>query len=136
LRDFHGDLRRRERADQLCGSALEQLTALPDEHVLHDLYTGYFVSVLRFVAPVLERGFGLPESQLLALLRGCLRRYQDAHPELRERFVQLDLFRPTMARICLNRARLRVNHGGGELRPLPVLGPPLQNPLSHESSGG
>ncbi|HVH98175.1 MAG TPA: IucA/IucC family C-terminal-domain containing protein, partial [Enhygromyxa sp.] len=136
LRDFHGDLRRREHSQQVRGSALEQLTALPDEHVLHDLYTGYFVSVLRFVAPVLERSFGLAESELLALLRGCLRRYQDAHPELREHFSRLDLFAPSMARICLNRARLRINHGGGELRPLPVLGPALQNPLRHESTGG
>lgn len=140
LRDFHGDLRRRERVAQPSGSALEQLSALPDEHVLHDLYTGYFVSVLRFVAPVIERGFGLPESQLLALLRGCLRRYQDQHPELSESFVQLDLWRPTMARICLNRARLRANPdgrwGGGQLRPLPVLGPSLQNPLHQQLVGG
>lgn len=135
LRDFHGDLRRRERARREPGSALEQLSALPDEHVLHDLYTGCFVSTLRFVAPVLERSFGLPESEFLALLRRSLRRYQDAHPQLREQFEQLDLFRPTMARICLNRARLRINHGGGELRPLPVLGPALQNPLSPESRG-
>lgn len=132
LRDFHGDLRRREQAGHASGSALGQLTALPDEHVLHDLYTGYFVSVLRFVAPVVERGFGLAEAEFLALLRACLLDYQDRHPELRERFTQLDLFRPTMARICLNRARLRINHGGGELRPLPLLGPPLQNPLAAE----
>lgn len=131
LRDFHGDLRRSERARHAPGSALDQLPALPDEHVLHDLYTGYFVSVLRFVAPVVERGFGLIEAEFLALLRECLLRYQDRHPELRERFARLDLFRPTMARICLNRARLRINHGGGELRSLPMLGPPLANPLHH-----
>ncbi|PRP92611.1 Aerobactin synthase [Enhygromyxa salina] len=130
LRDFHGDLRRRESVRFAPGSALDQLTGLPDEHVLHDLYTGYFVSVLRFVAPLLERSFGLAEAEFLALLRRSLRRYQDAHPELHEAFERLDLLQPTMARICLNRARLRVNHGGGALRPLPVLGPPLQNPLS------
>jgi aerobactin synthase len=134
LRDFHGDLRRRERADFTRGSALSQLTALPDEHVLHDLYTGYFVSVLRFVAPVLERCFGFTETELLSLLRRCLRRYQTAHPELDDAFARLDLFQPTMARICLNRARLRIHHGSGELRPLPVLGPPLHNPLAERAS--
>ncbi|HLT36578.1 MAG TPA: IucA/IucC family C-terminal-domain containing protein, partial [Enhygromyxa sp.] len=131
LRDFHGDLRRREQAGHAPGSALAQLTALPDEHIVHDLYTGYFVSVLRFVAAVVERDLGLAEREFLALLRECLLGHQDRHPELSESFARLDLFRPTMARICLNRARLRVNHGGGELRPLPVLGPPLVNPLAH-----
>jgi aerobactin synthase len=132
LRDVHGDLRRLddERLDH--EPALRGLKALPAEQILHDLYTGYFIGVLRFVAPLLERSFGLPERALLAALADALRGYQQAHPRLAGRFAELDLFRPTMVRICLNRARLRAGHGGGATRPLPELGPPLRNPLLFE----
>ncbi|PRQ09046.1 IucA/IucC family protein [Enhygromyxa salina] len=132
LRDFHGDLRRSERAPFAPGSALAGLTALPDEHLLHDLYTGYFVSVLRFVAPLVERSLGLREPEFLALLSRALRRHQAAHPELGEAFARFDPFQPAMARICLNRSRLRAAHGGGAQRPTPELGPPLRNPLATE----
>lgn len=130
LRDFHGDLRRSEHARFGPDSALAGLTALPDEHVLHDLYTGYFVSVLRFVAPLIEDSFGLREPEFLALLARALRRYQAEHPELREAFARFDPFQTTMARVCLNRSRLRPNHGGGAERPVPELGPPISNPLA------
>lgn len=134
LRDVHGDLRRLDDDRLDHEPALRGLRALPGEQLVHDLYTGYFVGVLRFVAPLLERSFGLPERALLATLARALRAYQDAHPRLRERFAALDLFQPTMVRICLNRARLRAGHGGGAARPLPELGPPLLNPLMVEET--
>ena len=110
--------------------ALLTLRALPAEQLVHDLYTGSFVSVLRFVAPLLERGVGLGERELLRILGRSLREYQEEHAELGERFARFDVFRATMPRICLNRARLRAGHGGGAARPLPELGPPLRNPLA------
>ncbi|MCA9696654.1 MAG: hypothetical protein KC431_03935, partial [Myxococcales bacterium] len=130
LRDFHGDLRRCEAVEFADDDPLAALTALPDAHAVHDLYTGYFVSVLRFVGPLLERSVGLAERELLTLLRRALERYRDEHPQLGRRLEALDLLRPTMARICLNRARLRPGHGSGSQRPLPVLGPPIINPLA------
>lgn len=129
LRDVHGDLRRLD--DPRCDHepALHGLRALPAEQIVHDLYTGYFVGVLRFVAPLLTRRFGLPERAMLAQLTRALREYEEAHPQLQGRFAALGLFAPKMVRICLNRARLRAGHGGGSARPLPALGPPLDNPL-------
>ncbi|HEY0134152.1 MAG TPA: IucA/IucC family C-terminal-domain containing protein, partial [Nannocystis sp.] len=115
-------------------AALRGLRALPGEQIVHDLYTGYFIGVLRFVAPLLTRAFGLPERAFLAALAGALRSYQHAHPALQARFAALDLFRPTMVRICLNRARLQAGHGDGAARPLPELGPPLANPLLAEDN--
>lgn len=132
LRDVHGDLRRVDDPRHEHGPALARLKALPAGHIVHDLYTGYFVSVLRFVAPLAERGLGVPEREFLRLLAGALRRYRDAHPELAEATARFDLFKPRMERICLNRARLRAGHGGGAARPLPELGPPLRNPLVEE----
>jgi aerobactin synthase len=133
LRDVHGDLRRLDDPSLDHEPALRGLKAMPGEQIVHDLYTGYFVGVLRFVAPLLEAAFGLRERAMLSQLAGALRRYQDEHPRLHARFAAMDLFRPTMVRICLNRARLRAGHGGGAVRPLPELGPPLRNPLIEES---
>jgi aerobactin synthase len=127
VRDVHGDVRRTNSRE--FEGPLAWLDALPPEHLVHDLYTGCFVGVLRFVAPLLELGFGLSESRFLALLVRSLRR---ARAERLDASAQFDLFPPTMPRICLNRARLRAGHGGGEQRPLPVLGPPLRNPLVME----
>ncbi|WAS92079.1 IucA/IucC family protein [Nannocystis punicea] len=130
LRDVHGDVRRAadDRFDH--EPALRGLKPLPAGQIVHDLYTGYFVSVLRFVAPLCERSFGLPEREFLRVLAGVLRDYCDSVP--REATAGFDLFRPEMERICLNRARLRIGHGGGATRPLPALGPPLHNPLVRE----
>lgn len=126
LRDVHGDLRR-DREREFDG-ALAGLPALPREQLLHDLYTGYFVSVLRFVAPLLERSFGLREAALLGRLGRALARAREGSPDA----AGFDLFAPTMPRICLNRARLRGEHGEGRVRDLPLLGPPLRNPLADE----
>ena len=134
LRDVHGDLRRLDDDRLDHEPALRGLKALPGEQIVHDLYTGYFVGVLRFVAPLLTRCFGLPERALLAALARALRGHQDEHPRLALRFAQMDVFGPTMVRICLNRARLRSGHGGGATRPLPELGPPLRNPLLDKES--
>ncbi|MCY0993800.1 hypothetical protein OV203_42070 [Nannocystis sp. ILAH1] len=130
LRDVHGDVRRVADDGFDHEAALRGLKALPANQIVHDLYTGYFVSVLRFVAPLCERGFGLPEREFLRLLSRALRDYCDSVP--RETTARFDLFRPEMERICLNRARLRIGHGGGATRPLPALGPPLHNPLVRE----
>jgi aerobactin synthase len=130
LRDVHGDVRRLDDPQFDHEPALQRLRALPPEQLVHDLYTGYFVSVLRLVAPLVERGFGLGERDFLRLLAGVLREHLESRP--REETARFDLFRREMERICLNRARLRIGHGGGATRPLPALGPPLRNPLVEE----
>ncbi|MFY0534901.1 IucA/IucC family C-terminal-domain containing protein [Nannocystis pusilla] len=117
LRDVHGDVRRVADDGFDHEAALRGLKALPANQIVHDLYTGYFVSVLRFVAPLCERGFGLPEREFLRLLSRALQNYCDSVP--RDTTARFDLFRPEMERICLNRARLRIGHGGGATRRCP-----------------
>ncbi|AKT38199.1 IucA/IucC family protein [Chondromyces crocatus] len=134
LKDFHGDVRLVDRPlDEfrtLPPAASAALTRLPSAHLLHDLYTGHFVTVLRFVSSIAERKLGFPERTFYRLLAGALRRYQDENPALAERFAMFDLFRPQMERICINRARFRIGYGDSSERPLPDLGDPLENPLA------
>nr|WP_255775248.1 IucA/IucC family protein [Microbulbifer sediminum] len=137
LKDFQGDLRLAEgnfpERDSLPDSAGRALARLPATHLLHDLYTGHFVTVLRYLSAQLEQEIALPERDFYRLLAGVLRNYQEEArrqwPGMRERFSHFDLFRPDMERVCINRVRLQQGYDDTHERPVPVLGTPLQNPL-------
>ncbi len=78
----------------------------PPAFLCQFLHSGLFVGVYRYLAPLLEAGFGLPEAEFWALLRAEILRHQLRFPELGERFALFDLFTPTIDRLCLNRNRL------------------------------
>jgi len=134
LKDFHGDVRIVDRdfeeLSTLPPAAMGALTRLPRQHIIHDLFTGHFVTVLRFVSPVVERALGLSEQAFYGLLARAIRDYQRDNAALSARFSDFDLFRPTMERVCINRARFRIGYGDSNERPLPDLGEPLMNPLA------
>jgi len=137
IKDFHGDLRAADtRLPERSGvpvDILEGLARLPPRHLLHDLYTGHFVTTLRFISPLVEEQCGLPESSFYSLLAERLIAYQQAHPELEESFQQFDLLRREMERVCINRVRFRIGYADNAQRPLPELGQPLNNPLQLET---
>ncbi|WOG27646.1 IucA/IucC family siderophore biosynthesis protein [Endozoicomonas sp. 8E] len=133
LKDFQGDLRLIDQdfpeLDTLSDYARSVTTRLPAAHLIHDLQTGHFVTVLRFISACLaEKGFS--ESRFYQLLGEQLKSYMKAHPELEDRFKLFDLFTPEMARVCLNRVRFKLGYGDTSERPLPELGTPLKNPLA------
>jgi len=133
LKDLQGDLFRVdadwERPQGIDAQAWQALPAMPPQHLLHNLWTGLFGSVFRFMASVLHDAGVFDEEAFHRLLAQRLRRYQFAHLDLRERFAQLDLFAPEMPRLSLNRARLAAGYGDSEQRPVHALGPALSNPL-------
>ena len=57
---------------------------------------------------LLEQG-GYPERQFWRLVADCILDYQQAHPELADRFQRIDLFAPEFTRSCLNRLQLGNN---------------------------
>ena len=133
LKDFQGDLRLIDQdfpeLESLSHYARSVTTRLPAKYLIHDLQTGHFVTVLRFISACLaEKGF--PETRFYQLLSKRLRSYMKRHPQLAERFALFDLFQPTMARVCLNRVRFKQGYGDTTERPLPELGTPLINPLA------
>lgn len=131
IKDFHGDLRLAEDApahglDPATAAAIKRL---PADHLLHDLYTGHLVTTLRFVGDVLAASELLSEERFYAALARTLREHQDQHPEYAAAFHRYDLLHPRMTRVCVNRALLAAGYDDRAERPLPVLGPPLENPL-------
>jgi len=133
IKDFHGDLRIIDE-DFAEHSALpdlvaQQLTKLPAQYLLHDLYTGHFVTVLRFVSPHLADELNFSEQDFYQLLAQRIVHYQAQFPQLRARFEKFNLLAETMEKVCINRVRFNVGYQDTSERLLPVLGTPINNPL-------
>ncbi|GAB3263181.1 IucA/IucC family protein [Chitinimonas naiadis] len=133
LKDYQGDLFRSEsdwaQPEGLATSVWHALPTMPSPYLVHNLWTGLFASVFRFMASQLETADVLAEDQFYALLAERLQRYQADHPALAARFAELDLFAPTMPRLSLNRARFAAGYADTASRPIHALGPALPNPL-------
>jgi aerobactin synthase len=133
IKDFHGDLRLIDQEfDELAvfpTHIKQALTRLPANYLLHDLYTGHFVTVLRFVSPYLQVELDYSERDFYQLLNTRIRYYQAQFPNLKSRFKLFDLLAPTMARICINRVRFKVGYQDTSERLLPELGTAIDNPL-------
>lgn len=132
LKDFQGDLRLVDAAFPEAADLPDVVTAsvvrLPPEKLVHDLYTGHFVTALRFIAP-LARACGVGEARFYRLCADVLTAYRKRHPALAERHALFDLFAPRMARLTLNRAKFRHATDAAAERMLPETAQYLDNPL-------
>lgn len=133
LKDFQGDMRLVDKdlpeQDSLDETVKKVTVRLPEELIIHDLQTGHFVTVLRFISPLVEGSLGITESTFYALLANTLQRYIAQHPELKERFECLNLFHPRILRIGLNLAKFRHRTDASVSRMLPDIDDMLDNPL-------
>ena len=132
LKDFQGDLRLTEtdypEQEGLSQDVKDILGRLPEKYLVHDLLTGHFVTVLRFISTVLaEQNY--PEERFYQILGSTLQQYMGEHPELKNRFALFDLFTPKIERICLHRVRFKLGYDDSAERPVPALGTPLNNPI-------
>ncbi|MHC9511303.1 IucA/IucC family protein [Kangiella sp. M94] len=136
IKDFHGDLRllneRLTEQSDLAEDVKSLLTHLPKEHLIHDLLTGHFISVYRFLSPIAEEQLNFNEQEFYGLLADVIADYQASYPQYQERFEWFDLFRPKIERICLNSVRFKIGYQDNAERPLPALAKDLNNPL-HEA---
>ena len=133
IKDFHGDLRLLDtelpEQSALAPEAKKLLTKLPKEHLVHDLLTGHFISVYRFLSPLVAEQTEVSEATFYQLLAGQIDAYQQSQPQYAERFQWFDLFRPQVERICLNNVRFDIGYQDNAERPLPKLGSHLTNPI-------
>jgi aerobactin synthase len=132
LKDFQGDLRSTNEPTALPLTIRNHLDRLPAHHLIHDLITGHFVTVLRFVSAVLHESDGFTEDRFYSILSQVIRDYVQAHPvdsRIRER---IDLLQPRIPRVLLNKVRFKIGYGDLAERPLPMLGQDLVNPLARK----
>ncbi|SIO35675.1 IucA/IucC family siderophore biosynthesis protein [Salinivibrio sp. ES.052] len=132
IKDFHGDLRFVDQPfpelDSLDKSVRAAIKHLPPHYLVHDLYTGHFVTTLRFISPWFV-SLGVGEVEFYRQLGDTLHAYQQAHTQLSERFSLFDVLSETKEKICINRVRFNIGYDDSNERPLPMFGEPIANPL-------
>ncbi|WP_339129493.1 IucA/IucC family siderophore biosynthesis protein [Streptomyces sp. f51] len=82
---------------------------VPEDTKLLSVFTDVFDCFFRFLAAQLAEEGILGEDDFWRTVAGSVRAYQEATPELEDRFRQYDLFAPEFALSCLNRLQLRDN---------------------------
>jgi aerobactin synthase len=133
LKDFQGDFRLLNKLPgkgQYYFQSIEaQTTRLPPEYLIHDLITGHFITVLRFISGALEETHFFEETKFYALLRAEIENYLVA----RNYSEYQDLLSPKIQKLLLNKVRFEIGYGDSDKRPLPLLGTAIPNPLLIES---
>ena len=114
--------------DSLPQEVRDVTSRLSADYLIHDLQTGHFVTVLRFISPLMVR-LGVPERRFDQLLAAVLSDYMKKHPQMSERFALFSLFRPQIIRVVLNPVKLTWPDLDGGSRMLPNYLEDLQNPL-------
>ena len=114
--------------DSLPQEVRDVTSRLSADYLIHDLQTGHFVTVLRFISPLMVR-LGVPERRFYQLLAAVLSDYMKKHPQMSERFALFSLFRPQIIRVVLNPVKLTWPDLDGGSRMLPNYLEDLQNPL-------
>ncbi|MFG0430583.1 aerobactin synthase IucC [Serratia liquefaciens] len=132
LKDFQGDMRLVDQdfpeAASLPKVVRDVTVRLSADYLIHDLQTGHFVTVLRFISPLMK-ACGVSETRFYQLLAQVLKGYMAQHPDMAERFALFDLFKPQIIRVVLNPVKLTYSEQDGGSRMLPNYLQDLDNPL-------
>jgi aerobactin synthase len=129
LKDFQGDLRLStempEAGVKLFKEVANDLTKLPPHYLIHDLITGHFITVLRFISEVMEESDGLVEKDFYQILSQEIQAYTK-NKNINEK---QSLLNKTFPRVLLNKVRFAIGYSDSAERPLPMVGSDLLNPL-------
>ncbi|NYI03099.1 IucA/IucC family protein [Allostreptomyces psammosilenae] len=140
VKDFVDDV-------NISAKPLPELDDLPEEvagvllreepdYLCQFLHAGFFVGVLRYLAPLLEEQHGLPEREFWSLVRAEITDHQARFPELADRFTTFDLLTPWIDRLCLNRNRLLLDgYRDSPTRPHVAAHGRVRNPLAPPGRG-
>ncbi|MFJ9242308.1 IucA/IucC family protein [Streptomyces sp. NPDC101776] len=82
---------------------------VPEDKKLLSIFTDVFDCFFRFLASNLAAAGVLEEDDFWRTVADVTREYQDAAPELADKFRQYDMFAPEFSLSCLNRLQLRNN---------------------------
>lgn len=96
--------------DAVLPPAVERLRVeVPDDQKLLSIFTDVFDCFFRFLSANLVTEGLVDEETFWGAVAECVTTYQEATPQLADKFKQYDMFAPEFARSCLNRLQLRDN---------------------------
>lgn len=130
LKDFQGDLRLLKelppKGKEYLAEIENDLTRLPANYLIHDLITGHFVTVLRFISEVMSESDDFSENEFYHILASELESYTKDKIINHEQNLLADSFQ----RVLLNKVRFAIGYADTAARPLPMVGEALNNPLA------
>ncbi|MDH2295494.1 GNAT family N-acetyltransferase [Cobetia sp. 1AS1] len=97
------------RALELPAGVERLVVEVPEPIRILSLLTDVFDCIFRFAVPLLVREQVMTEEAFWSRVAACIHDYQDAHPEMADKFARHDLFAPRFTLSCLNRLQLRNN---------------------------
>ncbi|HLT22910.1 MAG TPA: IucA/IucC family protein [Bacteriovoracaceae bacterium] len=127
IKDFQGDFRFSESAPvgtrNIFKDIFKDITHLPPQHLIHDLYTAHFVTFLRYVGMNLNDEDIITESVFYKTISEEVSQYENQFPH------NLSLNKEFFEKILVNSVRFKIGYGDSAERPLPLLGTTISNPL-------
>jgi siderophore synthetase component len=84
----------------------EVLRSEPPEGLCQFIWTSLFICHFRYLADLVEKYWGYPQTAFWGAVRETIVRYQRQFPHLEPRYRLFDLFAPRFPKLCLNRNRL------------------------------
>lgn len=97
------------RALELPAGVERLIVEVPEDIRILSLLTDVFDCIFRFAVPLLVREQVMTEDAFWSRVAACIHDYQDAHPEMADKFARHDMFAPRFTLSCLNRLQLRNN---------------------------
>ncbi len=84
-------------------------TKTTDETKLLSIFTDIFDCFFRFMGNIFETQTSYSQDQFWFQVAQCVIKYQDAHPQYKDKFKRYDMFTSEFKRCCLNRLQLSNN---------------------------
>ena len=130
IKDFHGDLRISKDSIHLDASEFSTLERLESKHLIHDLYTGHFVSFLRFLSRKMHETNTLKEKEFYLALNEQIKAYEKTYGKNES----ISLLKEEFEKVLINKVRFVVGYNEIATRPLPILGENIKNPIYYSEN--
>jgi len=131
IKDFHGDLRISNNSRHLGKKEFNQLDQLPAHYLIHDLLTGHFVTVLRYLSRHLEEKNRLSEDEFYNVAGDVLSQFIQSYIESNGKIDdELNLLKASFEKILINKVRFVAGYSETSERLRPLLGCELTNPMT------
>ena len=125
IKDFHGDLRISKDSIHKNVDEFSMLDQLPENHLIHDLFTGHFISFLRYFSRLLDEKHLVNEFEFYSILANELQKYNNENKPSSN----INLLKKNIEKILVNRIRFTAGYDETHTRLKPLLGSDILNPL-------
>lgn len=129
IKDFHGDFRLSSDSVLVNHDISSFVEIMPSEYLIHDLVTGHFVTVLRYLSRAFCESFDFSDEDFFGLLGDVVRDYAE---QIRPQF-EIDpgvsILREKIEKILVNKVRFVAGYNDTRVRLKPILGRNILNPL-------